>query len=459
MELLEIIDKGINQKALRIKIDSESFDKMVEETAKKILPNLEIKGFRKGHATRKQVEAFYGAGYFYKDTFNTCLPQAYFEALKESDLDVVSYPEYAIEVAHPTQGCIFTATVYTKPIAEISDYKGLEARVESREATETQINAKLEQIRKEQAREITIEDNSPAIKDDIVNINFSGSVDGVKFKGGTAENYNLTLGSGAFIPGFEDQIIGHKIGDEFDVNVIFPENYQAEDLKGKAAVFACKINSIRRNELPDLDDEFAKDVSEFDTLDEYKKDIKRQLEEEISKLEEEDIRRYLMEQLAEKVTVEVPQIMYDTELENMINYMTSNLKRQGLTFEQYLKFTNQTMDTFKAKEKVEAEKHVKIRLALAAITKAENIAVTDEEIEKRYQELADENKITLEQTKEYFTRKDILEGIANQKALDLVYENATVIHEIPPKEPKEEKKKRKKAKEEKKEETVDAKEE
>lgn len=226
------------------------------------------------------------------------------------------------------------------------------------------------------------------------------------------------------------EIIGHKTGDEFDVNVTFPENYQAEELIGKAAVFACKINSIRRDEYPELDDEFVKDVSEFDTLEEYKADIKRQLEEEISKQEEQDIRRLLMEQLAEKVTVEVPQVMYDTEMDNMINYMTSTFGRQGMTFDQYLQFINQTMDEFKEKEKVEAEKHVKIRLALAAITKAENITVTDEEIDKHYQELADNNKITLEQAKEYFTIKDVIGGLTNQKALDLVYDTAIVIHGI-----------------------------
>lgn len=438
MELLEIIDKDINQKTLKVKIDPEAFEKAVDEAAKKKLPEIEIKGFRKGHATRKQVESFYGAGYFYQDAINNCVPAAYTEALKESELDVVSYPEYNIEVAHPEQGCIFTATVYTRPIAEISDYKGLEVKIQHKEASEKQIANRLEKERKDQVRQITIEDDSPAEKDNVVLIDFSGSIDGVKFAGGSAENYELTLGSGTFIPGFEDQIIGHKTGDEFDIVVTFPENYHVNELKGKEAIFACKLNTIRRKEYPELDDEFAKDISEFDTLEEYKADIKRQLEEEISKQEEQDIRRLLMEQLAEKVIVEVPQVMYDTEMDNMINYMTSTFSRQGITFDQYLQFTNQTIDEFKEKEKVEAEKHVKIRLALAAITKAENITVTDEEIDKHYQELADSNKITLDQAKEYFTRKEVSIGLTNQKALDLVYDTSTIIHEIPIKEEKKE---------------------
>lgn len=438
MELLEIIDKDTNQKELKIKIDSETFDNAVEQAAKRRLPEIELKGFRKGHVTRKQVESFYGNGYFYQDAFNICIPQAYTEAIKESELDVVSQPEYNVEIAHPEQGCIFTATVYTRPIAEISDYKGLEVKIQHKEASESQIVNRLEKERKDQVRQITIEDDSPAEKDNVVLIDFSGSIDGVKFTGGSAENYELTLGSGAFIPGFEDQIIGHKTGDEFDVNVTFPENYHVDELKGKEAVFACKLNTIRRKEYPELDDEFVKDVSEFNTLEEYKADIKRQLEEEISKQEEQDIRRLLMEQLAEKVTVEVPQVMYDSEMNNMINYMTSTFGRQGITFDQYLQFTNQTMDEFKEKEKVEAEKHVKIRLALAAITKAENITVTDEEIDKHYQELADNNKITLDQAKEYFTRKDVIGGLTNQKALDLVYDTAIVIHGIPAKEEKKE---------------------
>lgn len=203
MELLEIIDKGINQKTLKVKIDPESFEKAVDEAAKKKLPEIEIKGFRKGHATRKQVESVYGAGYFYQDATNNCVLSAYAEAHKESELDVVSYPEYNIEVAHPEQGCIFTATVYTRPIAEISDYKGLEVKIQHKEASEKQIENKLEHIRKGQARQVTIEDDSPAIKDDMININFLGSIDGVKFEGGTAENYDLILGSGTFIPGFE----------------------------------------------------------------------------------------------------------------------------------------------------------------------------------------------------------------------------------------------------------------
>ena len=425
MKILSVKDVDKNLKELEILVDKEVFKDAMAKSVKKNAPKANVPGFRKGKAPKALIEKYYGKGYFYEDALNECVPQSYEEALDETGLDVVSSPEYDIKTIEEGQDLVFTAKVYTRPLAEIENYLGMEIEVEHKEVTDEDVAAKLEQERKQNSREVEITDRA-AQNGDIVNIDYKGTVDGVAFDGGTSEGYNLTLGSKTFIPGFEDQICGHNVGDEFDVNVKFPDDYHEESLKGKDAVFACKLNGIKFDELPELDDEFAKDVSEFDTLDEYKADLRKQLEEENKKYEDSEVRRILSSKLSENVKVDVPQSMYDRELEDVLRDYEARLNSQGISLDIYFKYTGQTIDNLKSYLKPQAENNVKARLALEAIVKKEDIKVTSEEITKEYDDLAKQYSMEVEKIKTYVRDQDLEKDIACRKAFDLVVEKAVV---------------------------------
>lgn len=430
MKILNITDVSINQKELEIVVEKEKFVEAMAYSVKKNTPKANVPGFRKGHAPKSIIEKYYGVGYFYEDAFNQCIPQAYEEALNETKLDVVSSPVYDIKTVKEGEDLVFTAKVYVKPSCEIDGYKGIEVSTTKVELTDEAVDREVENIRKQNAREVEVTDRAAKL-DDVANINYSGSVDGVKFDGGTAENYDLKLGSNTFIPGFEDQIVGHNVGDEFDVNVTFPEEYGEKSLAGKAAVFACKLNALKYDELPDLDDEFAKDVSECDTLDEYKAQLKEKMTKEAEDRKADEVKRTLSSKVSELLKADIPQVMYDNELENVVKDYENRLQYQGISLDMFLKYTNQTMDSLKQQMAPQAQNNVKVRLALETIAKLENLDASEEEINEEYDTIAKQYQIELDRVKSLVSSDDIAGDIKVRKALDLVYDNAKVTYTEP----------------------------
>lgn len=427
MKILNITDASINQKELEILVEKEKFVDAMAYSVKKNSPKANVPGFRKGHAPKSIIEKYYGVGFFYEDAFNQCIPQAYEEALDETKLDVVSSPVYDIKTVKEGEDLVFTAKVYVKPACEMDEYKGIEVETTEVVVTDEAVNNELETVRKQNAREIEVTDR-PAQKDDTANINYSGSCDGVKFDGGTAENYDLKLGSNTFIPGFEDQIIGHSVGEEFDVNVTFPEEYQEATLAGKAAVFACKLNALKYDELPDLDDEFAKDVSECDTLDEYKAQLKEKLTSDAQARKKDEIMRTLSNKVSALLKADIPQVMYDNELEQVVRDYENRLQYQGISLDMFFKYTNQTMDDLKKQMTPQAQNNVKVRLALETIAKLENIDATDDEVNTEYENIAKQYSIEVDRVKSLVSENDIKGDIKVRKALDFVYDNAKITY-------------------------------
>jgi trigger factor len=424
MKIISIKDAEKNRKELEISIDKASFDEAVTAAFRKKAPTIAVPGFRKGKAPRNIVEKMYGKGYFYEDALNNLVPKAYEEALKESELDVVSYPEYDIK-SIDENGVVFTAKVYVKPEGTIKDYKGLEAEQTEVVVSDEQVNEEVERARKNNAREVEITDRA-AKSGDKVNIDYDGYQDGKRFDGGKAEGQDLVLGSNTFIPGFEDQIAGHNVGDEFDVNVTFPKEYHEKTLAGKEAVFKCKLNAIKFDELPELDDEFAKDVSEFDTLEEYKNDVKAKLVKAEEDRQKSVVEGQLMTKLVDNFTCDVPEPMIDDEVEQSIKSYENNLYYQGIDLNTFLKYTKQTMDDLKKNFRPQSEKNVRIRLALEAVAAKEKIEVKPEDVEEEYKRIADAYKMDVEKVKELVTEKQITADVKVSKAMDFVRENAKI---------------------------------
>ena len=424
MKTISISDAEKNRKVFEISIEKESFDEAVTAAYRKKAPSITVPGFRKGKAPRNIVEKMYGKGYFYEDALNNLVPKAYEEALKESELDVVSYPEYDIK-SIDENGVVFTAKVYVKPEGTIKDYKGLEAEQTEVVVSDEQVNEEVERARKNNAREVEITDRA-AKSGDKVNIDYDGYQDGKRFDGGKAEGQDLVLGSNTFIPGFEDQIVGHNVGDEFDVNVTFPKEYHEKTLAGKEAVFKCKLNAIKFDELPELDDEFAKDVSEFDTLEEYKNDVKAKLVKAEEDRQKSVVEGQLMTKLVDNFTCDVPEPMIDDEVEQSIKSYENNLYYQGIDLNTFLKYTKQTMDDLKKNFRPQSEKNVRIRLALEAVAAKEKIEVKPEDVEEEYKRIADAYKMDVEKVKELVTEKQITADVKVSKAMDFVRENAKI---------------------------------
>lgn len=415
-----------NMAKLTITVPADEFIEAMKASYNKQKGKISVPGFRKGKVPQAYLEKMYGPEMFYEDAANTCMESSYPGALDECGLDVVSRPQIDVTQMEKGKDFIYTATVAVKPEVTLGEYKGVEVEKVDAEVTDEDVQAELLNVQKQNSRTIPVEDRA-AKMDDEVTIDFEGFVDGEAFEGGKGENYQLTLGSHSFIDTFEDQIVGKNIGEEFDVNVTFPEDYQAEDLAGKPAVFKCKLNGIKETELPELDDEFASEVSEFDTLDEYKADLKATLKVKKEKAAKNTKEGLVIGQIIENSTMEIPDAMLDTTKEQMLNEFSQQLSYQGLSVDQYFQFTGMTKEKFLETSTPEAERRIKSRLVLEAIAKAEDIQVSEEELNDELKKMADMYQMDLEQLTGLVgdSEKDaIKQDIAVQKAVDLVTEAA-----------------------------------
>ena len=402
----------------------EAFDAAVEKVYRKEVKKITVPGFRKGKAPRSIIEKMYGKGVFYDDAVNEILPEAYESAIKEANLKVVSRPEFDV-VSIDDNGVVFKAKFFTYPDVNVKSYKGYEVTKEVKTASDDDVNAEIEQVRSRNARVIDVEGRAVE-NGDIAVIDYEGSVNGVPFDGGKSEGYNLTIGSGSFIPGFEEQIIGHNVGETFDINVTFPTEYHSEELAGKEAVFKIVLNGIKFNELPALDDEFAKDVSEFDTLDEYKADIKAKIQKRYENDADKSVEEQIINALIENLEAEIPESMFEAETENFVRDYDSRLRMQGLDLKTFMQYTGQTLDGLREQFKPMAERQVKTRIALEKIVELEGISATDEEIEAEYENLAKAYGMKADDVKSYIEADAVKADLCVKKAVDFVKENANI---------------------------------
>ena len=414
-----------NMAKLTIEASAEDFEKAIQKVYLKARGRINIPGFRKGKAPRKLIEKMYGTGVFYEDAANDLIPTAYAEALKDCDLEIVSRPEINVTQIESGKPFIFTAEVAVKPEVTLGEYKGVEVEKSDVEVTDEDINKEVDKERENNSRTIDVDDRAVE-SGDIIKLDFDGSVDGVPFAGGKAENYTLTIGSGSFIPGFEDQLIGKNAGDDVDVNVTFPDEYHAEDLAGKEATFKVKIHEIKAKEIPELDDEFVQDVSEFDTVAEYKDSVKAKLEEQ----KQNEIKRAYQDEAIDKIvdksTMELPDAMIDTQCENMINQFAQQMAQQGLSMDQYLQFSGLTLDQLKEQVRPDAITRIKSSLVLEQIAKEENIEITDEDVDAEIEKMAKMYNMEADKLKEYMgedEKENMKQDLAVQKAVELITES------------------------------------
>lgn len=412
---------------LEVSVDGDTFKDAVTKAYLKQRKNITIPGFRKGKAPRAFIEKYYGEGVFYEDALEAIYPDAVASAIEEAKLEPVDTP-YDLEIPEMgNDGVTMKFKVTVKPEVELGEYKGLKATKKSTKVTADEVKAELARMQ-EQNSTVSDVDDRAVKKNDIVVIDFEGFVDGKTFDGGKAEKYELTIGSNQFIPGFEDQIIGHKIGDKFDVNVKFPEDYQA-DLASKDAVFKIKLHGIKVKEVPALDDEFAKDVSEFDTLDELKKDIKKQLEKRKNDDAENELHNTLLEEVAKGIKAEIPEAMIEKTIDDDVNEYSYRLQSQGLKLETYLKYTGMDMKGFREGFKERAETQVRLNLALEKIIEKEKIEVTEEDIEAEYKKYADAYNMDIDTIKKAVSAESLKPELASRKAIDLIVDSAVVTEE------------------------------
>ena len=413
-----------NRYELQISVDKATFDAAVSAVYRKQVKSITVPGFRKGKAPRSIIEKMYGTGIFYEDAINDLIPAAYTDAAKESGLEIVGQPEFDV-VSIDDNGLLLSAKVYVKPDVQIKDYVGIEVEKDVAPVTDEELDKEIETVRERNSREIDVTDRAAELGDTTV-IDFEGFCDGVAFEGGKGTDYALKLGSGSFIPGFEEQIVGKSIDEEFDVNVTFPEEYHAADLAGKPAVFKVKIHAITRVELPALDDDFAKDVSEFDTFDEYKADLKAKMEKRHETAAENAVEDKLVEVLIEKLEADIPEAMYEAETENYVRDYDTRLRSQGLDLKTYFKYTGMTLDTLRQQMRPQAERQVKARLALEKIAALENLVASEEDINGEYEKIAAAYGIEIDQVKASIDADAIAEDMKVKKALDLVKEKAVI---------------------------------
>ena len=415
-----------NMAKLTIEVSAEELEKAIQGAYLKQRKNIAVPGFRKGKVPRQMIEKMYGAEIFYEDAANALIPDAYAKAYEESELEIVSQPSIDVIQLEKGKPFIFTAEVAVKPEVTLGEYKGLKVDKISTRVTAKEVDAKLEEEQKKNARTVTVEDRAVQDGDEVV-LDFEGFVNGVAFEGGKGENYPLTIGSGSFIPGFEEQLIGVEAEKEVEVNVTFPEEYHAADLAGKEAVFKCTVHEIKVKELPELDDEFAAEVSEFDTLDAYKADIKAKIKEEKlseGKRKQED---QAVEKAVENASMEIPEAMIDTQVQQMIQEFSQRMQSQGLTMEQYFQFTGMTADKMREDMRPQAVKRIETRLVLEAVAKAENIEVTDEKVEEEIAKMAEMYKMEVEKLKEYMgeaEKEQMKADMAVQEAVTFLVDNA-----------------------------------
>ncbi len=415
-----------NRYELTITVPADEFEAAVEKVFKRENKKITIPGFRKGKAPRAFVEKYYGEQVFYEDAINLVYPSALEGAVKEAGLRMIEDKiDFDLVDSGKGKDLVFKVTITTYPEVSIDGYKGVEITKNPVEVTEEDIDAELTRVQDRNSRMVTVEDRA-AQNGDTVEIDFDGYVDGVAFEGGKAENFNLTLGSGQFIPGFEDQVVGHNTGDEFDVNVTFPEDYHAEELKGKPAVFKIKLHEIKAKELPDIDDDFIKDISEFDTVEAYRADVKEKLTASRQKQADDAADNQLIDALVEKLQGEIPEAMYQNRINDDINEFAYRLQSQGLDLKTYMQYTGMDEQKIRDSFKPQAERQVKVRLALEKIVSLENIVPTDEEIEAEYAKMANIYQMDVEKIKGFVSKEDLALDIAVEKAMGIVRDNAVV---------------------------------
>ena len=414
-----------NMAKLTIEVSAEDLEKAMQAAYQKAKGRITLPGFRKGKAPRKMIEQMYGKGIFLEDAANALIPEHYSKALEECDLEIVSQPEIDVTQAEPGKAFIFTAEVAVKPEVTLGEYKGVEVPKSETEVTDEDVDAELKK-EQEKNRTVTVEDRG-AENGDITTIDFEGFVDGEAFEGGKGTDYPLTLGSNSFIPGFEDQLVGSKAGDHVEVKVTFPEEYQAKELAGKEAVFQCDVKKVEAKELPELDDDFAQDVSEFDTLAEYKEDVKKNLTEKKEKAARTAKENAAVDKAIENAEMDIPDAMLNTQVRQMLDDFSRRMQSQGLTMEQYFQFTGMTLDKMQEEMKPQALKRIQTRLVLEKIAEVENIQPTEEEVEEEFKKMADAYKMEVEKIKELLGDRELEQmkkDMAVQKAVTLIADEA-----------------------------------
>lgn len=417
-----------NMAKLTVEVDNAEFLKAIDVAYKKNRNKFNLPGFRKGKAPKEMIMKMYGPQVFFEDALNEILDKTYPEAAKESALEIVSRPEIGVEQIGMDQNVIYTATVAVKPEVTLGEYKGVTVEKAETTVSAKEVNEKLAAELEKNARVVEVEREIK--KDDIATIDFVGSVDGVEFEGGKGEDYPLTIGSGTFIPGFEDQLIGHKAGETVDVKVTFPENYGAKDLAGKEALFVTTIKAVKEKQVPAADDEFASEVSEFDTLDEYKKDLKKTLKEEKEKAATTTNERNVIAKVVENASVEIPAPMLEAQLDNMLYDYQTRLAQQGIPMDQYLQITGQTVEQIKEQMKESAEKNLKTSLVIEAIMEKENITVADERVDEEFKKIAEQYKMEYDDLKKTVSeeqKESMKREIAFQETIDMLVAEANLV--------------------------------
>lgn len=413
-----------NSYELTVSVDGETFEKAINAVYKKQVKNINIQGFRKGKAPRRIIEKMYGTEVFYDDAMQDCYPDALYDAAKEADVKIVAVDSLeAIEASK--EGFTFKATVTVEPTMEIKDYKGLEIEKKSTEVTDELIDEEIEKVRERNSRMVAVEGRAAQNGDTAV-IDFEGFTDGEPFEGGKAENYSLSLGSGNFIPGFEEQIVGHEAGEEFSINVKFPDEYQAEELKGKDAEFKIKLHEIKTKELPEVDDEFVQDVSDKETVAEYREELKETVAKRLVDEAEKDVDDQIADKLIDLLEGEIPEAMYENQANDMVRDFDMRLRSQGMDMQTYMQYMGMDLDALKEMYRSDAEKRVKLRLALQTVADNENVEVTETDLEDEYTKLAEAYKMDVEKVKTAIPADSLSEDIRVQKALDIVKNTANI---------------------------------
>lgn len=426
---LQVENLEKNMAKMTVEVPAENLEKAIKTAFNKNKNRFNIPGFRKGKAPLAMIEKMYGPEVFYEEAANLVLDESYPEAAKESNLEIVSRPEIDIVQIEKGKTFIYTATVAVKPEVTLGDYKGIQVEKASAEVTDEDVENELKRVQNQNSRLLTIEDR-PVQDGDQTVIDFDGYVDGKRFEGGKSEDYPLTIGSHSFIDTFEEQLIGKNIGEECEVNVTFPEEYHAKELAGKPAVFKVTVKEIKMKELPELNDEFAEEVSEFETLDEYKADIKSKLLERKQKEAATENENRVVEKVVENASMEIPEKMLETQVQTMINDYARRMQSQGMSMDQYMQYTGMTLESLKEQTKPQAEKSIRTRLALEAVVKAEDIKVSEEAVEEELQKMADTYKMDIEKVKEVMGERELKqmkEDLAVQEAIDFLVAEAELV--------------------------------
>ncbi len=420
----EKTDKGVW--TLQFSVDKDTFAKAVSDSFRKNSGKITVPGFRKGKAPRAVVEKMYGKGYFYEDAFNAVLPDAFEAALKDSKLDMVGQPDFDVVSVSDEDGVVFSAKVSVKPEVKVEGYLGIEAEKKVVPVTDEEVDQEIRTLQERNSRETDLDEGGKAEMGDICTIDFDGSVDGVPFDGGKGSDYPLKLGSGNFIPGYEEQVAGHTLNETFDVKVSFPEDYHVKELAGKPAVFKTTIHKIQHIELPALDDDFAKDFTEFDTFDEYRKDVRAKIEKRHREEADSEFENAVLDQLIEKTDAEIPETMFVAETENFVRDYDNRLRMQGLDLKTYFQYTGMDLDKLRAQLRPQAEKQVRLRLALEKIAELEKLEATQEDIDGEIQRIADAYQMKVEDVRKAVPMDSVAEDMKVKKAMDLVKEKAVI---------------------------------